>query len=63
MEFMKVEGDKKNTYVFIAGDFEYVKNKSSNNIVYLKCKHYKLCDRIANLVSELGEPTRAYMWF
>ena len=36
---MKVEGDKRNNFVFISGDFGYVKNKPNNDIVYLKCKH------------------------
>ena len=46
--------------VFIAGDFGYVKSKSSDDIVYLKCKYYKSCDGIAkiNLVSEMLEQKR-----
>ena len=59
---MKVEGDKRNTFIFIAGDFGYMENKSNNDFVYLKCKHYKLCDGTANinLVPELLKPTRAH---
>ena len=63
MEYKKVEGDKRKTFVFLAGDFGYVKNKKVGDILYVKCKHKPLCDGTAkiNLMSELLEPGRGHV--
>jgi hypothetical protein len=50
MEYRKIEGDKRKTFVYVAGDFGYIKNKENNGFVYLKCKHRHLCDGSAKIV-------------
>ena len=46
MQFLKVEGEKRNTYVNVVGEFGYYKNR---DIKYLKRKHYKHCDGTAKI--------------
>ena len=38
MEYREIEGDKRKSFVYVAGDFGYIKNKENNTFVYLKCK-------------------------
>ena len=38
---MNFQGEKRNTYVYMAGKFCYVKNKQCNDIIYLKRKNFQ----------------------
>ena len=38
--FAKIEGEKMNTYVYMAGEFCCVKYKQCNDIIYLKRKNF-----------------------
>ena len=62
MQFLKVEGEKRNTYVYIVGEFGYYKSRDYKGIMYLKCKHYKLCDGTAeiNPTTNLVEPMKSH---
>ena len=40
MEYQKVEGERRNSFLYIAGNNCYVKNKNHNGYIYLKCKNY-----------------------
>ena len=35
--------------MYMAGEFCYVKNKQCNDIIYLKCKNYQMCDDTAKI--------------
>ena len=42
MEYQKVEGERRNSFLYIARNNCYVKNKNHNGYIYLKCKNYQL---------------------
>ena len=46
----------------MTGEFCYVKNKQCNDIIYLKCKNYQMCDGTGkiNVSGKVLEPTRAH---
>ena len=62
MNFTKIKGEKRHTYVYMAGEFCYVKNKQCNDIIYLKYKNYQMYDGTAkiNVSGEVLESMRAH---
>ena len=53
MNFTKIEGEIRNTYVYMADEFCYVKNKQYNDKIYLKCKSYQICDFTTKSMSQV----------
>ena len=62
MEYQKVEGERRNSFLYIAGNNCYVKNKNHNGYIYLKCKNYQLCVGTAKIRegSDLLETIRGH---
>ena len=60
--FTKIESEKRNTYLYMAGEFCYVKNNQGDDIIYLKFKNYQMCDGTAkiNVSGEVLESVRAH---
>ena len=62
MEYQKVEGERRNSFLYIDGNNCYVKNKNHNGYIYLKCKNYQLCVGTAKIRegSDLLETIRGH---
>ncbi|XP_065656803.1 uncharacterized protein LOC136082213 [Hydra vulgaris] len=62
MEYQKVEGEGRNSFLYIAGNNCYIKNKNHNGYIYLKCKNYQLCFGTAKIRegSDLLETMRGH---
>ena len=56
MEYRQIEGYKRKTFVYVAGDFGYIKNNENSFFVYLKCKYHRLCDGSAKIVLSTNLP-------
>ncbi|XP_047127655.1 uncharacterized protein LOC124808548 [Hydra vulgaris] len=65
MEYQKVEGERRNSFLYIAGNNCYVKNKNHNGYIYLKCKNYQLCVGTAKICegSDLLETMRGHFCY